>query len=322
MQRKKIVLLSIPSWQDDESKSFIGTLIISQLLKVVFLRAEIPEQLRMPFALYCDEFQNFATPDFAKLFTQTGKFDIMPAVAHQVRLGQFKPDDPNRGATLAAPIKFFFRLSVPDSSELAPVVANPPPTEIRLEPQPILLISQEPVSELLRIGHTNPIIHNFVNRYLRPLQDSMEDIKEGMEGGKLLRDYHRDVAGLARIDERIESMSYSSPRYYSQSDAIYAALANAESALAQVLGQDVKLLSLHESSKELRLSKRGLDRFLTAIMEGRISQGQEAFSAFLMYLIRVRAFSLVPESHAKVLDMYISLKYGGSSGSRVGHFRG
>jgi hypothetical protein len=200
--------------------------------------------------------------------------------------------------------------SVLDSAELAPGVAKLPPTETRLEPQPVLLVSQEPVSDLLRVGHTNPIIHNFVNQYLRPLQDSLEDIKEGMEGGKLLRDYHRDVAGLARIDERIESMSYSSPRYYSQSDAIYAALANAEGALEQILGQDVKLLSLHESSKELRLSKRGLDRFLTAIMEGRISQGQEAFSAFLMYLVRVPAFSLVPEQKREVLDLYISLKYG------------
>src|SRR5205823_4567271 len=135
------------------SKSFIGTLVISQLLRVVFLRADISEHLREPFALYCDEFQNFSTPDFAKLFTQTGKYYIMPAVAHQVRLGQFKPDDPNRGATLAAPIKIFFRLSVHDSNELAPVVANPSPTEIRLEPQPVLLISQEPVSDLLRVGH-------------------------------------------------------------------------------------------------------------------------------------------------------------------------
>jgi hypothetical protein len=45
MQRRKIVLLHIPSWQDDESRSFIGTLVISQLLKVIFLRAEISEHL-------------------------------------------------------------------------------------------------------------------------------------------------------------------------------------------------------------------------------------------------------------------------------------
>jgi hypothetical protein len=79
METRKIVLLRMPPWQDSESKAFIGTLVISQLLKAIFLRAEVSEHLRTPFAIYCDEFQMFATPDFAKLFTQTGKYRIMPA---------------------------------------------------------------------------------------------------------------------------------------------------------------------------------------------------------------------------------------------------
>jgi hypothetical protein len=97
MEENKIVLLRMPPWQDRESQTFIGTLVISQLLKAIFLRADVSEHLRTPFAIYCDEFQMFATPDFAKLFTQTGKYRVMPAVAHQDRVGQFKPNDPNRG---------------------------------------------------------------------------------------------------------------------------------------------------------------------------------------------------------------------------------
>ncbi len=110
MDSRKIVLLSIPIWLDEETRSFIGTLIISQLLKVILLRTDKPEQSRTPFAVYCDEFHNFATPDFARLFTQTRKFKIMPVVAHQHR-AQFKPDDPNKGATLAAPNKVHFNLT-------------------------------------------------------------------------------------------------------------------------------------------------------------------------------------------------------------------
>ena len=37
-----------------------------------FERANLPEKDRPYFGIYCDEFQEFATPDFARLFTQTG----------------------------------------------------------------------------------------------------------------------------------------------------------------------------------------------------------------------------------------------------------
>src|SRR5207237_1043870 len=100
-------------------------------------------------------------------------------VAHQVRVGQLRPNDPNRGATLAAAGKALFRLSVLDSAELAPGVAKLPPTETKLERE--LVISQEPVSDLLRVGHKNPQIHEFVNQRLRSLFEQREDIKEDME---------------------------------------------------------------------------------------------------------------------------------------------
>jgi hypothetical protein len=73
------------------------------------------------FGVYCDEFQEFATPDFAKLFTQTGKFGVMPVVAHQTREQFNSRDDPNRGATAASLNKSFFTLSPYDSKEMAPV---------------------------------------------------------------------------------------------------------------------------------------------------------------------------------------------------------
>jgi hypothetical protein len=126
---QKIVLLRMPIQLASEVKSLLGTMILSEMLYAAFDRDKILKKDRRYFALYCDEFHNFATPDFAKLFTQTGKFYVMPTVAHQERLGQLKPEDPNFSATSAAPIKIFFRLSVHDSSELAPVVAKPPPLQ-------------------------------------------------------------------------------------------------------------------------------------------------------------------------------------------------
>jgi hypothetical protein len=221
LRNHKIVLLRMPVGMDEGVKTFIGTLIISQLLKAVWLRQEMPEEERGLFALYCDEFQHFATPDFAKLFTQTGKFRIMPTVAHQERLGQFKPQDPNRGATLAAPNKVLFSLSVADSKELVPEFASAPPTEVKHEPE--LIISEEPVVELLR-GHKNPEIRAFVNRYLRPLHEDKEDIRDDMEFQRLILQDMREETALHRIDAQ-EAMAY---REYG---ATTRALQNAESSI-------------------------------------------------------------------------------------------
>lgn len=127
MNTNKIVLLKLSMNLSPEIRTLIGTMMISQLLNAAYARDKIPEERRNFFALYCDEFQNFMTPDFARLLTQTGKYKLMPTVAHQERVGQFKPDDPNRGATLAAANRAYFRLSVADAEELAPEFAKKPP---------------------------------------------------------------------------------------------------------------------------------------------------------------------------------------------------
>lgn len=68
------------------------------------------------------------------------------------------------------------------------------------------------------------------------------------------------------------------------------------------------LLNIFETAKGLRRSLRGLDRFLTAVMEGAIALGQEQFSDFLISL--VRGFSGVAKEHAHTLELYIALSYG------------
>lgn len=104
----KIVLLRMPSYLDKTVQNLIGTLVLSEFLYAVHERGKLAERDRPYFGVYCDEFQRFATPDFADLFMQTGKFKSMPVVAHQTR-EQFKGrDDPNRGATAASPNKVFF----------------------------------------------------------------------------------------------------------------------------------------------------------------------------------------------------------------------
>jgi hypothetical protein len=260
----------------------------------------VAEHLRTPFAIYCDEFQNFATPDFATLFTQTGKFNIMPAVAHQVRLGQLKPDDPNFGATLAAPIKVIFRTAVPDSMELSPELAKASPTHTIVERK--RAISQEPVKDLLN-GHTNPQIRAFVNRYLRPLPYRLEDTQAEIEALRMKRLDYLDEAALDRIDLQLVTDGVSRYRI--------ASAATKEVELAK--NQTAIMLALHDYAQGLRHALRDLNHVFTALMEGRIAPGQQAFGAFLV--ARARSFSALPSTLVPVLELYVSLSYGDPNAS-------
>jgi hypothetical protein len=201
---RKILLLRLQAWLDQDQKRFLGTLIIGELLRAIFFRSDMDRDERSAFALYCDEFQEFATPDFAKLFTQTGKFNIMPTVAHQVR-GQFGMLDPNREATLGAPNKLVFSLNPTDARELAPLYAdNSTPAEVRLER--VYGLSQEPVRDLLQGGqHPNPEIRDFVKRYLRPLEERIEDLRDDIEFERMVRMDFFDQAMLFRIEDAMEA---------------------------------------------------------------------------------------------------------------------
>jgi hypothetical protein len=126
MKSNKIVVLRLPVNLEGGVKSLIGTMLLSEVLHAAFERDKLAETERPYFGIYCDEFQEFASPDFARLFTQTGKYGVMPVVAHQTRLGQFKPGDPNQGATLAAPNKVVFTLSSYDAGDLSRDFARKP----------------------------------------------------------------------------------------------------------------------------------------------------------------------------------------------------
>ena len=237
LESRKIVLLRIPANLDRSVKNLIGTVVISELLYEIFERAERIGKDDMPyFAIYCDEFQEFATPDFAKLFTQTGKFRAMPVVAHQTR-EQFKPGDPNRGATAASPNKFLFAQSPIDAREMPLEFAKEPPPEIRLEEQ--LVISQNPVRDLLH-GHVNPEIRKFVNKYLRYLEDKREDIKEDMEAEKFKRMIELDTAAFFGAEAQEEGVVGGS-HIASQIGAIHAR----QSAILSARMHAIRLDALH-----------------------------------------------------------------------------
>src|SRR5258708_40161957 len=117
MDTGKILLVKLPREFPELSK-LVGTLIIGQLLTAAYSRDDTPEQDRRQFCLYCDEFQNFATPDFSELFMQNGKYHLAPTVSHQERDGQFAEEKKHLGATSAAAIEIMFLTTAKDAEEL------------------------------------------------------------------------------------------------------------------------------------------------------------------------------------------------------------
>jgi hypothetical protein len=65
----------------------LGALLVSGFYEAAQRRAAIPENDRIPFTLYVDEFQNFATESFADILSEARKFKLSLVLAHQF-LGQ------------------------------------------------------------------------------------------------------------------------------------------------------------------------------------------------------------------------------------------
>ena len=158
-------------------------------------------------------------------------------------------------------------------------------------------------------GHKHPDIHRFVDKYLRPLKHRLEDAQEDIEYERLLRLALLDEAALSRVDERYESIEASAVRGR-DIPVSHEALHHTGEVLGQVQERTERLIRLHESARDLRLSLRSLNTFLTAIMEGRLvpEPGHELFSHFLLAFVPLVA--PLPLARTPAFTLYVSLVYG------------
>lgn len=115
MDEGKILLINLAKGKlGEENSSFLGLVLIPKILVAAMSRQEIPEEKRRDFYLYVDEFQNFATPDFAVILSEARKYHLALTVANQF-IGQMEEEVKNavfgNVGTLMA-----FRLGVTDAS--------------------------------------------------------------------------------------------------------------------------------------------------------------------------------------------------------------
>ena len=118
MDERKILLVSLSKGKiGEENASFLGLVLVPKILVAAMSRQDIPEEQRKDFYLYVDEFQNFATPDFAQILSEARKYRLNLIVANQF-IGQMDEDVKNaifgNVGTLVS-----FRVGVTDANYLA-----------------------------------------------------------------------------------------------------------------------------------------------------------------------------------------------------------
>lgn len=118
MDKGKILLINLAKGQiGEENSNFLGLIIVPRILMAAMSRQDVPQEARRDFYLYVDEFQNFATPDFAQILSEARKFRLNLIVANQF-IGQVEEEVKNAIFGNVGTIGCF-RVGVTDANYLA-----------------------------------------------------------------------------------------------------------------------------------------------------------------------------------------------------------
>ncbi len=118
MDTGKILLINLAKGTlGEENSNFLGLILVPRILMAAMSRADLPMSQRRDFFFYVDEFQNFATPDFAVILSEARKYRLGLCVANQF-IGQVEEEVKNAifgnvGSMIS------FRVGVSDANYLA-----------------------------------------------------------------------------------------------------------------------------------------------------------------------------------------------------------
>lgn len=117
MDEKKIILCNLSKGiLGEEDAKFLGLILVPKVLTAAMSRQDIPMAQRHDFFLYVDEFQNYATEDFAVILSEARKYRLNLTVANQF-IGQIDEEVKNAVFGNVGTI-VSFRIGVPDANFL------------------------------------------------------------------------------------------------------------------------------------------------------------------------------------------------------------
>ena len=118
MDEGKILLIDLAKGEiGEENSNFLGLVLVPRILMAAMSRQDVSEDERRDFYLYVDEFQNFATPDFAQILSEARKYRLNLTVANQF-IGQVEEEVKNAVFGNVGTI-ISFRVGVTDANYLA-----------------------------------------------------------------------------------------------------------------------------------------------------------------------------------------------------------
>lgn len=84
MDEGKILIVNLSrGLMGEDNAGILGSLVVTKIQLAAMGRADMPEAQRIPFYLYVDEFQNFATESFATILSEARKYGLNLTVANQ-----------------------------------------------------------------------------------------------------------------------------------------------------------------------------------------------------------------------------------------------
>lgn len=118
MDNGKILLINLAKGEiGEENSNFLGLILVPRILMAAMSRQDVPIEQRRDFYLYVDEFQNFATPDFAVILSEARKYRLSLTVANQF-IGQVEEEVKNAIFGNVGTI-ISYRVGVTDANYLA-----------------------------------------------------------------------------------------------------------------------------------------------------------------------------------------------------------
>jgi hypothetical protein len=95
MDEKKIILCNLSKGiLGEEDAKFLGLILVPKVLTAAMSRQDVAMEKRTDFFLYVDEFQNYATEDFATILSEARKYKLSLIVANQF-IGQIDEEVKN-----------------------------------------------------------------------------------------------------------------------------------------------------------------------------------------------------------------------------------
>ncbi|HYT45304.1 MAG TPA: hypothetical protein VEP90_23455, partial [Methylomirabilota bacterium] len=169
MDEGKILLVKLDR-RLEQATSLIGSMIVALILNASATRTTYKH-----FHLYADEFQRFATEDFATLLEEARKAGIGITMAHQNRaqleLSNKQADSQLKARTLNVGSLVVFRVPTDAVALAGQFDTTPPPAELRREET--LTPVSNPFDWLVSHTHTNPVVNRFVDNHLRIIHHTL-----------------------------------------------------------------------------------------------------------------------------------------------------